>query len=374
MKKRILLSALPLAAISLFAQQASAQSGYTVSGKLSNLNTKYIYLGYKDGDKTLIDSTVTDNGSFSFKGNVASPLQATISVVPLSGGHISRSQVFSIYLENSNIQVSGNADSLSLVKITGSKSQDVLNEYAASLKDLETKGNELNKKYGEAAQKNDTATQKEIVKEFNGLEKEQDSKTKTFIAQHPNSVVSADLLQQIAYGKDYNDLAPLYNAFSDEVKNTASGQKNKKMLDIMAKTAIGKPALPITQNDVNGKPVNLSDFKGKYVLIDFWASWCGPCRAENPNVVKAYNKYKDKNFTIFGVSLDQSGDNWKEAIAKDNLTWTEVSDLQYWKNAAAADYGVQAIPANFLIDPNGVIIGHDLRGEDLENKLAEILK
>jgi thiol-disulfide isomerase/thioredoxin len=129
-------------------------------------------------------------------------------------------------------------------------------------------------------------------------------------------------------------------------------------------------------NDTLGNPVALSSFKGKYVLIDFWASWCGPCRKENPNVVKAYNTYKDKNFTILGVSLDnQTGkEKWMKAIHDDGLIWTHVSDLQYWNNAAAKEYGVQSIPQNFLVDPQGKIAGKNLRGEELEKKLAELLK
>jgi peroxiredoxin len=138
--------------------------------------------------------------------------------------------------------------------------------------------------------------------------------------------------------------------------------------------AANKTAKEISLPDENGKTVTLSSFKGKYVLIDFWASWCGPCRGENPNVVAAYNKFKDKNFTILGVSLDQKKEAWLQAIKADGLTWTQVSDLQYWNSRAARDYGVQSIPANFLVDPSGNIIAQNLRGEALEAKLAEILK
>ena len=137
---------------------------------------------------------------------------------------------------------------------------------------------------------------------------------------------------------------------------------------------LNKPAPNLTMNDLNGKPVSISDFKGKYVLIDFWASWCGPCRQENPNVVAAYNRFKDKNFTILGVSLDEDKAAWQKAIAKDNLTWTHMSDLKQWESAAVQTYGIEGIPFNVLVDPTGKIIANYLRGEELPNKLAEVLK
>ncbi|MDB5206829.1 MAG: AhpC/TSA family protein, partial [Flavisolibacter sp.] len=123
-----------------------------------------------------------------------------------------------------------------------------------------------------------------------------------------------------------------------------------------------------------GQPVSLSSFKGKYVLLDFWASWCRPCRQDNPNVVKAYNEFKDKNFTVFGVSLDQNKDAWLQAIQQDGLTWTHASDLKFWSNEAAVLYGVQGIPANFLIDPQGNIVAQDLHGEEIVRTLRNLVR
>lgn len=137
---------------------------------------------------------------------------------------------------------------------------------------------------------------------------------------------------------------------------------------------IGKVAPEFSLPDTAGVSVSLSDFKGKYVLLDFWASWCPPCRRENPNVVKAFNEYKDKNFTIVGISLDKDKSKWMKAIADDNLAWTHLSDLKYWDSEIPALYGVRGIPANVLLDPDGVIVAKNITGEDLHKKLKEVIK
>jgi peroxiredoxin len=204
-----------------------------------------------------------------------------------------------------------------------------------------------------------------------------DSMKWIYIRQHPGSYLSLVALKELAGDDpDVTTIEPLFKRLSPALRNTQPGKELAAKLHDTGLTAIGNTAPDFTQNDVNDQPVKLSDFRGKYVLLDFWASWCGPCRAENPNVVKAYQKYKDKNFTVLGVSLDQPGkkEAWLTAIQKDSLPWTQVSDLQYWNNAAAKLYGINGIPQNFLIDPKGKIIAKNLRGEALEQKLAAVIK
>ena len=175
---------------------------------------------------------------------------------------------------------------------------------------------------------------------------------------------------------DVDVIGPLFDHLSEDNKRSEEGQAFQKTIAAARKTSIGQVAPDFTQNDTLDKPVSLSSFRGNYVLVDFWASWCGPCRMENPKVVAAFNRYKGKGFRILSVSLDRPGakDKWIEAIHKDGLTWTHVSDLKFWDNEVAKTYGVKGIPQNYLLDPQGKIVGRSLRGEELEQKLAEVYK
>ena len=198
---------------------------------------------------------------------------------------------------------------------------------------------------------------------------------KTFILNNPDSQVSILTLGEYAQmTSDISEVEPLFNSLSSAIQNTNEGQAISKQIALGKITAVGAVAPDFTQNDPKGNPVKLSDFRGKYLLIDFWASWCRPCREENPNVVKAYQQYKNKNFEILGVSLDNSTPAWEAAIEKDELTWPQVSDLKGWKNEVAVQYNVLSVPQNLLLDPNGVIIAKNLRGKDLSKSLEKYLK
>jgi len=197
--------------------------------------------------------------------------------------------------------------------------------------------------------------------------------SKDYILKNGKSVVAAYLAISNAYAYSLEDLKAINKAMDPSIANSAYVKKLAEREIILGKVETGQPAPEFTMNDTTGKPISLSSLKGKVVLVDFWASWCGPCRAENPNVVAAYKRFSSKGFTVFGVSLDTDKDKWLQAIAKDGLTWPHVSDLIGWDNAAAKQYGVMSIPASYLLDKEGKIIASNLRGEELVKKLEELL-
>lgn len=382
MKKVFLMLMVALPTL-LFAQ--NNPDNYTLKGKVGNLNAPArAYLLYGVKGKEVLDSTAIVNGEFKFHGYIAEPVSAIIAINP-TGINFSELRkgkdpidAIDLYLDKANIVLSP-VDTLAKTQITGSKVNDDNKRFKAMLTPFIARATEIRTEYqsaSEAVQLNPNFKDS-ISAKYKRVQDDETAALKGFVTANTQSYISLVALQlMVKSGLSILSIEDMYNALALPVKQTELGMGFASAIKELKVNAVGSPATDFTQNDVNGNPVSLSSFKGKYVLLDFWASWCGPCRQENPHVVSVYNKYKDKNFTILGVSLDkpEGKDAWLKAIKDDGLVWTQVSDLKFWDNAAAQLYNVSFIPQNFLIDPTGKVVGKNLKGAELDAKLAELIK
>lgn len=353
----------------------NAQQQYTVNGKIEKLSSPAtVYLIRQEDGKTLTDSTlVNPDGVFVMKGTVSRPMKALIRLKQKSemSSPISNAEQLGIYLENGTTVVSI-PDSLPNAKVGGTplnEDQQQMVSFMAAFRKTEL---QMAADFRQAA--GDKEKQAELEKAYGDLIQAKLQTIDAFVTSHNSSLVSLNLMRSAISPQAYPEQAySLFQTLSPELKESLAGREYLEKLIKAQPQVIGTTAPEFSLKNTSDQQVSLASFRGKYVLVDFWASWCGPCRRENPNLVKVYEKFKSKNFTVLGVSLDRGDDakqKWMDAIAKDALPWEQLADFQ---GAVAMLYKINSIPANFLIDPTGKIIAQDLDGKLLEEKLATIL-
>ncbi len=372
--KKILL--LLLVTASFVACKKVADGEFIITGKADGIaNGIAVYLQKQDSTGIVpVDTVKVENGKFKFEGKVKERGIHFIQVDKIDGKAV-------LILESGEIIMNVRKDTITKSKVSGTYSNDKLTSFLDDSQKIQKRMVAFQKanmaKYNEAQSKQDTATINTLMKENSVFQKESIKLSLDHIEKYPKSYLSLLFLQQALNQPDKDDakIKKLFENLDPSLKITKEGKKLKKIIEGLGVANVGTMAPDFSAPNVDGKMVSLKECLGKVTIVDFWASWCGPCRAENPNMVALYNEFHTKGVNIIGVSLDKEGEatKWKEAIAKDGLTWIEVSNLKFWQDPIAMKYNVKSIPATFLLDANGKIIAKDLRGAELKAKVASLL-
>ncbi len=364
MKKYLIISLMVL----IGACQPAAQKSFTLTGEIEDLNEGFVYLFDRvHGLYQVVDSAQIIEGRFTLTGSLDFPeflyLDHQKGATPRIG----------VFLENSEMTISFTAANANEFALTGSASHDLLQQFNMMVAGQDANLRVIQQQVLEAEVLGDTNLATELKARYTEAETEKIRLIRAFVDQHRNSPAGIYVaMRNLANQMDGEQMDALVNSFDSSLKNSRYYIILRERADKLLALAVGKTAPGFSQPNQEGNMVALSDFRGKYLLVSFWASWCPFCRQESPHLVKIYNQYAGKNFEILGVSLDRSKEPWLKAIADDKLVWPHVSDLKGWQNETSSLYGVSSIPSNILLDTNGVILGRNLKGVELDNKLAEI--
>ncbi len=347
---------------------------FLISGTANGIeNGKKVFIEVQTETGTLAkDTAVVTDGKFELKG--------ITEEIDLGFIRIENEQInLPLILEEGKIEINIVKDSLHKSTLGGTPNNDKFQKFNTESRAISEKVAKFEKDNGPEMQKaqmsNDTVTINKLLKEYKKFQNEMNDYSKKFIKENPDAYLSVLLLENFLM-RQYltpEDIKSYFEGLDKDVKETKSGKKIKTALDSMSAIVIGKPAPNFSAPSPEGKTISLKESLGKVTIIDFWASWCGPCRAENPNVVALYNEFHPQGLNIIGVSLDKDAAKWKDAIAKDGLIWSHVSNLKFWEDPIAKQYNVQSIPATFILDEKGNIVAKDLRGEELRAKVAALL-
>ena len=371
MKKITLLALLTLSIISC---NNLKDNEFLISGTANGIeNGKKVFVEIQDENGVIAkDTGVIENGKFELKGSTDN---IDLGFIRIENEKIN----LPIILEEGKIKINIVKDSLQKSTIEGTfnndKFQKFNNESVAILEKVKKFEKENNPKMQKALAAKDTVTVNKIKKEYQNFQNDMNDYSKAFIKNNPDAFISVLLLENFLM-REYipaTEIKSFYDKLDKKLVNTKSAQNIKKTLDLMLAVVVGKPAPKFSAKSPEGKLISLDESLGKVTIVDFWASWCAPCRKENPNVVALYNEYHSKGLNIIGVSLDQDAKKWKDAIAKDNLSWIHVSNLKYWDEPIGKQYGISSIPATFILDAKGNIVAKDLRGDALRAKVKELL-
>ncbi|HHN48528.1 MAG TPA: AhpC/TSA family protein [Bacteroidales bacterium] len=366
MKKQWIILMLPVL-MAACNQEAKKEEPFRLSGEIAAYEAEWVHLLKREqGQFITMDSTMAEEGQFAFNGTLEFPMLAYLKLEGVQ-------RYVSFFLEPGETAIIIDSDDPVNPVVKGSESHQIYQAFLDESKLLDSKMSDVYAAYTEAQKADNKQLMEELEEQYNGIEQGKKDHIVRYIKAHSGSVVAAFIALRNLYQLELDELEEITAGIEPAITTSSYVVDLNQHIERLRNVQIGKTAPDFIMNDTLGNPVALSSFFGNYLFLDFWAAWCGPCRAANPNKVAAFEKFHNKGVEYFGVSLDTDRERWIKAIHDDGLTWNHVSDLAGWGNEAAGLYAVNSIPSNVLLDPDGIIIARNLKGEDLHKKLEEVL-